>query len=371
MTVSRDRLLLVGFWLLPAALATLAFLWVPSRYNPALGFAGIFASQALIWMPWGLWSLLITALADRLPLERGNLGRAVLAHLALCAVVLPAEMLVISATTRAFGLVADDAPRHLDSILALGLRQYGDMLFVVYWAVVGADTAWRWHARWRAASLREARLGEDLAQARLEALRAQLNPHFLFNSLNAIVSLIDRNPAAAQQMTIRLADLLRATLAAGDVQQQSLREELELTRRYLEIEQVRFADRLSVTWAIAPGLDDVRVPAFALQPLVENAIRHGIARRPGAGMIEIASWADGDTVVLRVSDDGHGLRPDAAPESRAGAGIALRNLRARLERLHGAGATLSLTPRDGGGAVSEIRLPSSSSNLPAAVRSVA
>lgn len=360
MTVPRGRLLLVGFWLLPAALATLAFVWVPSRYNPSLGFAGLFASQALIWMPWGLWSLLITALADRLPLERGNLGRALLAHLALCALVLPAEMLVISATTRAFGLVGGDAPRHLDSVLAMGLRQYGDMLFVVYWAVVGADTAWRWHARWREASLREARLGEDLAHARLEALRAQLNPHFLFNALNAIVSLIDRDPAAAQTMTIRLADLLRATLAAGDVQQTSLREELDLTRRYLEIEQVRFADRLTVTWSIAPGLDDERVPTFALQPLVENAIRHGISRRPGAGRIEIVVAQRDADLVLRVTDDGMGLRPDATPLTRPGAGIALRNLRARLERLHGASASLTLTPGTVAGAVAEIRVPISS-----------
>ncbi len=358
MSLARSRLLLFGFWLLPAALATLAFLWVPSRYNPSLGFAGIFASQALIWMPWGVWSLLITALADRVPLERGNIARALLVHLALCAVVLPAEMLVISATTRAFGLVSTDAPRHLDSILAMGLRQYGDMLFVVYWAVVGADTAWRWHARWREASLREARLGEDLAQARLEALRAQLNPHFLFNALNSVVSLIDRDPAAAQKMTIRLADLLRATLAAGDVQQTALRDELDLTRRYLEIEQVRFADRLTVRWDVAAGLDEVLVPAFALQPLVENAIRHGIARRPGAGTIEIAAVPMADGVVLRVSDDGVGLRPAEEPQSRPGAGIALRNLRARLGRLHGTAATLSLTARAGGGAIAEIRVPS-------------
>lgn len=356
MNQRRARLLMVAVWVLPAALATLAFRWVPSRYNPTLGYGGLFASQLLIWLPWGLWSLLITALAARFPLERGRFAPAIIAHLSLSALILPAHMVIISVTTRAFGLVPSD-PLGLDSILALGLRQYGDMLFVVYWAVVGGATAWQWHEAWREASLREARLGEDLAQARLEALRAQLNPHFLFNALNSVVALIDRDPLAAQSMTVQLADLLRATLATGDAQETSLREELDLTARYLEIERVRFADRLTVHWRVETGLDAVRVPAFALQPLVENALRHGFGRRSGAGFIEIAALRDGAHLVLRVSDDGQGLTSTSSPSSvPAGAGIALRNLRARIERLHGSAGSLSLRPREGGGAVAELRL---------------
>ena len=359
MTPLWRRLLLAGFWVLPAALATLAFRWVPSRYNPSLGVDGLFLSQLCIWMPWALWSIAIGAVADRVPLDRGRWGRALLAHGALCALVLPAEMLVIDATTRAFGLVPADPGRHLSSILALGLRQYGDMLFVVYCAVVGADAAWRWHARWRDAVRREAQLGEALARAQLDALQAQLNPHFLFNALNAVVSLIDADPGRAQQMTVRIADLLRSTLASGRSAESSLEDELAFTARYLEIEQVRYGDRLAVQWDVAPGLERERVPAFALQPLVENAIRHGIAQVPGPGVIDVRVRREMAVLVLQVHDTGPGLAtgPNGAT-GRGGAGIALDNLRHRLTHLYGSAATLVLSARAGGGTMAEIRIPS-------------
>ena len=356
---ARERWLFALFWLLPAALGTLAFHWVPSRYNPELGYGGIFLSQLLIWGAWAGWSALIIGAAERVPLERGSIARALAVHAVLCAAVVVGEMLVIDQVQRAFRLVPLD-PLSLESTLAFGMRRYGDMLVVVYWAVVGAHTALRWHGRWRDEAVRVARLNADLAAARLEALRAQLNPHFLFNALNSIVALVDADPKAAQRTTIQLADLLRATLAAGDQQETTLAAEVELTRRYLAIEEVRFADRLTVRWAVAPGLDGRRVPAFTLQPLVENALRHGIAKWPGAGMIEVAAEARDAALVLRVSDDGPGVVPGA--ESN-GAGIALRNLRARLERLYGAGAGVTLSAREGGGTVAEVVLPGASTEV--------
>ena len=355
----RNRAVLVGFWLVPAAVATLAFQFVPSRYNPGLGVAGIFLSQAAIWLAWGLWSLGIVGLAERFPFERGRIATAFAVHVPFCAFVTIAQILVIDGVSQFFTLTVHP-PLHLASIIAYGMRNNGDSHVVIYCAVVGAHAALRWHERWREESLRTARLGEDLASARLQALRAQLNPHFLFNALNAVVSLVDRDPPAAQRMTVRLADLLRATLAAGDAQETSLRQELELTSRYLEIEQMRFADRLAVAWSVPPGLDEARLPSFTLQPLVENAIRHGITRRTGGGRVEIAATRVDDDLVLSVSDDGAGLAADAVPAVsavRPGAGIALANLRARLERLYGARGVLELVPRDGGGAVARVRVP--------------
>lgn len=371
---AQMRALMVGVWVLPALVATLGFRVVPSRYNPTLSLWGIFAAQLLIWLAWGGWSLIIFAVGDRFPLERGRILRALAVHLPLSALVIAGQILVISNVASAFRLVAN-SPRAarvtigrdstgrvamevqrqtLESTMAIGLRQYGDLLIVVYFAVVGAHAALRWNRRWREESLRTARLGEDLAQASLQALRAQLNPHFLFNALNSIVTLIGRDPVAAESMTVRLSELLRATLAAGDIQETTLDQELALTSRYLEIEQVRFADRLTVHWDIADDVRTARVPAFALQPLVENAIRHGISRRAGPGEVTIIARREGADVVLTTRDDGVGVASSAHSD---GAGIALSNLRARLARLHGANASLSLHARATGGTDAVVRFP--------------
>ncbi len=348
---ARARLLLFGFWLLPAAVATLGLRLVPSRLNPDLTLAEVLASQLFIWLPWGVWSSLIVVVADRVPLERGGILRALVVHAALSVGVVTAQIFVITAVATAFGMLE---PRGFESTLLIGIRQYGDLLMVVYWAVVGTHAGLRWHARWQEEALRAARLGEDLAQARLDALRAQLNPHFLFNALNAVVTLIARDAAAAQVMLVRISELLRATLAAGNAQETTLAAELDLTAKYLEIEQARFADRLTVTWAIAGDAGECIVPAFALQPLVENALKHGVGRRTDGGTVAISARSDGSTLELTVRDDGPDAMTGAAP---AGAGIALANLRARLDRLHGAAASLTLTPRPGGGTDATMRLP--------------
>lgn len=357
---ARTRAVLIGFWLLPAAVATLGLRLVPSRLNPDLTFIEILASQLLIWLPWGLWSLLITAVGDRVPFERGSVWRALGVHLPLSALVVVGQILVISVVTTAFGMVE---PRGLESIIYIGIRSYGDLLMVVYWAVVGAHAALRWHQRWQEESLRAAQLREDLATASLQALRAQLNPHFLFNALNSVVTLIGRDASAARAMLVRLSELLRATLAAGDAQETPVAQEVALVARYLEIEQVRFADRLTVRWTLASEANDFLVPAFTLQPLVENALKHGLGRRQGAGTVEIISRLDGAVLELIVRDGGPGaVSPNKA---RGGAGIALSNLRARLERLHGDDASLALVARPDGGTDAVVRIPARRAPEPA------
>lgn len=356
----RTRALLIVFWLLPAAVATLGLRLVPSRLNPDLTLIEVLASQLLIWLPWAGWSALIVAVSERLPFERGRIGRALLGHALLSPVVILAQILVIWQVSIAFGM---NESRGFESRVVIGLRQYGDMLMVVYWAVVGAHAGIAWHARWQEESLRAAQLREDLATASLQALRAQLNPHFLFNALNSVVTLIGRDAAAARAMLVRLSELLRATLAAGDAQETTVAQEIALVARYLEIEQVRFADRLTVRWTLDQEANGLALPAFTLQPLVENALKHGLGRRNGVGTVEVITRRDGATLELVVRDGG----PDALPSSPAvdGAGIALANMRARLERLHGSAASLALRPNAQGGTDAVLRIPARASALAA------
>jgi hypothetical protein len=265
--------------------------------------------------------------------------------------VVTGQILVVEYVSLRAGVIPE---RGLDSILAYGLRSYGDLFVVIYWAIVGAHAAVRWHEAWRAEAVRAARLSSDLAQAQLAALRAQLQPHFLFNALNAVVALVGEDPAAARRVTVRLAELLRATLAATERSTHPLRAELDLVRRYLEIEQVRFGDRLSVAWAVDEALLDAEVPAFVLQPLVENALVHAVAPRATGGLVAIAAVAVDGKLQLTVRDDGPG--PAAAPPTR-GNGMALRNLRDRLDRLYPGEASLTLSAlgaqRDAGPAAGE------------------
>lgn len=349
---TRRRLLLVGFWLLPAAVATLGLRLVPSRLNPELTLTEVLASQLLIWLPWAAWSTLITAVSDRLPFERGRIARALFAHALLSPLVILAQILVIWQVSIAFGM---NEPRGLESRLFIGLRQYGDLLMVVYWAVVGAHASLAWHDRYQDAAITAARLREDLAQANLQALRAQLNPHFLFNALNAVVTLIGRDPALARDTLVRLSELLRATLASADVQETTLAQELELTARYLEIEQLRFADRLSIEWQIQGELGAARVPAFALQPLVENALKHGLSRRRAPGVLRIGAHTDDNRLTINVSNDPADSEASTIPSH--GAGIALQNLRARLQRLYGDAAELELRTKSAGRTEAVVRIP--------------
>jgi hypothetical protein len=352
------RLLLVGFWLLPAAVATLGMRLVPSRLNPDLTVIEIFAAQLLIWLPWALWSQVIVAVGERVPLEKGTALRSLAAHALLSPIVIVLQILAIWGATVRFGM---NEPRGLESMIIIGIRQYADLLMVVYWAVVGAHASIRWHERWQEQNIVAARLREDVANASLQALRAQVNPHFLFNALNAVVTLIGRDPTQAREMLVRISELLRATLTAGDTQETTLAQEVELTARYLEIEQVRFADRLSVEWEIDSQLSSRMVPAFALQPLVENALRHAMGQRRSPGVVRIIARRVAAGLELVVRDDGPDGPPPANPSTGRGAGVALKNLRARLERLYGSAASLSLKPRTEGGMDAVVFIPSSES----------
>ena len=191
-------------------------------------------------------------------------------------------------------------------------------------------------------------------EAKLHALQMQLNPHFLFNSLGAIAELMHRDVKAADRMLTRLSELLRASLDSSTTQTVTLEHELGFIRRYLEIEQTRFGARLQVNFSLSEETMGCLVPNLILQPLIENAIKHGIEPQSQPGTVEIGSRRIGEDLELTVADNGRGF-PSGIPPTREGIGMA--NSRARLRELYGAESLLVLTSRSGGGVMARVVIP--------------
>jgi signal transduction histidine kinase len=299
-------------------------------------------SYALAWVlpEWWLWAALaplIFALGRRFPIARAG---SLPAHVVAAATLAVAHALAFALVTWRLPW-ADIDQLSLDRLMtALVLKKSLGNL-AVYAAILGG------HALYQRVRHAE-RLETELARAQLQALRVQLQPHFLFNALNAVSELIHRDPRAADRMVARLGDLLRTTLEGDGQEEVPLARELEVLERYLEVERVRFPDRLAVEIDVPPGCLRASVPSFILQPLVENAVRHGIAARPGAGRIEVRARRDRDRLHLVVRDDGPGLRGAPTP------GVGLGSSTGRVERL---GGRLTLRDLDGRGVEAELVLP--------------
>jgi signal transduction histidine kinase len=310
---------------------------------------------------WGFVAVVVLWFGSRWPLERRVLGQRVALHLLLSAGVAGAQLALETAAYLQLGTLSPAVSvsfwRAWSALLVLGF--HGNVIY--YWVILGVHTGYRHYRKLEEREgealrleLHAAELRTQLVRAQMSALKMQLHPHFLFNTLNAIMVLVRQQSAArAEEMLGRLSDLLRCVLDEGEAQEVPLHRELDYVRLYLAIEQVRFEDRLRVTIAADPAVLDAAVPHMALQPLVENALRHGIARTSAAGTIQISASAAGDTVVIQVKDDGPGFTGTERPE---GWGIGLANTRARLAQLYGDRASLSID--DGApGAVVTLVLP--------------
>ncbi|MEO7512935.1 MAG: histidine kinase [Gemmatimonadaceae bacterium] len=233
--------------------------------------------------------------------------------------------------------------------------------FMLYIAVLSAGVARAYSVRYRArqedaTKLRAeaAQLQTQLAEARLAALRSQLDPHFLFNTLHAVSSLVERDPKGVRRMIARLSELLRHRLESNGEQETTLEEELDFVARYLEIMQIRFQGKLEVVTEVEPEARIALVPNLILQPLVENALKHGVGRSEAMGHITIRARRVGDRIVLSVQDNGPGLGDAAVPPSE---GVGLSNSRGRLAHLYGSEQSLELRPVASGGVVAEVSLP--------------
>jgi len=339
-------------WIGPAILAAFQT-YVQGR----LGNDDRASARALIWVAgdWLLYGLLTPAvfwLARRIPLVRGAIVRRVpihlLASIALCGAWAGGGLLL--------GWLV--APGQAPPVAMGFVRWFFTSLpfgVAVYFAVLGVEHATFYFVEARERETQAARLAEQLADARLSALRMQMQPHFLFNALNAVtVTVRDGDTATATRVLERLGELLRRVIRSDQPREVTLREELDFVRQYLEIEAVRFSDRLEPRFAVDPSLEEALVPELLLQPLVENALRHGLARRSDATRLEIRASQDGEMLRLQVADDGPGPPTEPAAE---GQGVGLANTRARLATLYGDAASVTLSTGPEGGATVTVRLP--------------
>lgn len=309
------------------------------------------------WWAWALLAPIVLWLARRFPFDRGTWRRSIPVHLA-AVLVLTFAHTVMSEGTHAllvswmWGEVPKTPwwPR-----VGRSYFMSFDWEMMTYWAIIGFWHAASYYGQAQDRTLKASQLEARLAEAQLQALQRQLHPHFLFNTLNAISALMHRDVEAADQMLARLSDLLRLALDLRGAQEVTLKEELEFLEKYLEIEQARFGDRLTVRYHVDPLLLDARVPNLLLQPLVENSVRHAVAVRLEPGVIEIRAGREDGRLQLSVQDNGPGLSPEHL--TAVGKGVGLANTRSRLEHLYGAEQRVTFAEPPGGGLVVTVTLP--------------
>src|ERR1044072_4310040 len=313
--------------------------------------------QLLVWYVWGFLSPLIPTARRRFPLEGTARCRGLLVHGVGC--LLLAALHVAAATAlrmiiRPFDVWSDARsflPQFQDELHAFFLF---DVL--VYWAIFGVGYAFDYRERYRERESQASELKAQLAQAQLESLKMQLHPHFLFNTLHTIAGLVRSNEkGAAVNMISGLSDLLRHALESANEQQVPLKEELKFIELYLDIHKVRFSDRLTVQLEIAPEPLNALVPNLILQPLVENAIRHGNSLKNSAGLLLIKSYCENGNVEIKVTDEGPGLPPGWHIEKSEG--IGLTNTNERLKHLYGTAFHFELSDGVKGGTTASITIP--------------
>ena len=350
--------LILVAWLIPAAVAILQSTASYLLRGTLAGEWPWVLLQLPRWLTWVPITPLVFWAAQRFPFQRDRIARSVWTHLGIAlaiAVVIEILWLQTSFVIQSFiepqGLAQMRANRAEVYSVAVLSRLLGDAF--IYAAVLAAATALGYHGRFREREIRAAQLEAQLALAQVQALKMQVHPHFLFNTLHAVTVLIREDPAAATRVVTRLGDLLRLTLSRATTPQVSFRRELELLTLYLEIERTRFHDRLEITYDVQPATLGALVPDLILQPLVENAIRHGVSPNAGTGRIEVHARCERDWLMLEIRDNGAGL-VEGRPTRE---GIGLATTKARLERLYGERHQLTLENLPEGGCVARIRIP--------------
>lgn len=304
--------------------------------------------QSSVWLLWAMLTPLVLWLGRRYRLERVNWRRILSIHLP-ASVMLALLHMILLAVLRLAAPLPHDPPMTFQDVL-FSSANYFHINLMTYWAIVGIANAFDFYRRWQAQALQGAELQRQLAQARLQALQMQLQPHFLFNALHNIAALVEDEPKLVRRMIVRLGDFLRLTLRENATEVVTLARELEFVSAYLSIEELRFQDRLQVHYSLAPETLAAHVPYLILQPLVENAIRHGLAPRASCGRLELRAERRDGRLRIEVRDDGGRL-------TSGNEGLGLANTRARLTQLYGAMAQLTLTVDEIGATVAAIEIP--------------
>lgn len=311
--------------------------------------------QLLVFHVWVALTPLILWLGRRVKLEKSHWVGTLAAHILLGSAVTLFYLLVYTSLTRLMSIYPKWQASFFEQFVHFtGMFFHLDLF--TYGAILGIGLAADYYRKYRENELQSAELRAQLSQAQLETLRLQLQPHFLFNTLNSIVGLIrnDENKDAIR-MTNGLSNLLRHVLEHAGRQEVSLQQEVDLLSRYLEIQQMRFSDRLKIEMKIEPETLEAKLPSLILQPVVENAIRHGIAARNAGGAISLSTCRRNGSLQISIYNDGPTLPADWRLESCQGIGLA--NTRARLAQLYGAAATLEVHNRGAHGVETELMLP--------------
>ncbi len=356
----RGALICLGWTLVGLFFGSQLYLLSALGFGMPMSWGRAFASGLADWYIWGALAPLVFWSSRRFRLGRGNWPVRLLLHL-VSSVLIALLQLVLST---AFAQLLESF-NHRPFPFLMGLRFALAVKFhwnvLIYFAILGLSHALAYFRESRESELRATQLQSQLVQAQLQSLKTRLHPHFLFNSLNTISQLIFEEPESADRMITHLSELLRISLEASSAQEVPLRQELDILQRYLEIQKVRFGDRLTTLIDIDPGVCDALVPNLILQPLVENAIRHGIGPRSVPGRIEIHAQPQGPMLCLRISDNGVGLPKGS--ESSVKDGVGLGTTRERLQYLYGTAQSLALSSVPGGGLVITLVIPMRTSPL--------
>jgi two-component system, LytTR family, sensor kinase len=356
----RNTALFLAVWAVVVLFTVTQFILTYSASGNSVMFGMTLKVAVVQWLPWVVVAPPVLVLANAAPLRGARWPLHALLHVGALLAGAAAIVTLTFVAQRAGGFTIRR------TWTAEFLRSVHSIAVVYGLLLVGAHAAATLR-RTRAREQHVARLEAQLADARLAALRAQLHPHFLFNTLHGISSLIHEQPDAAEDMLTALSDLLRATLSHGDRNEVTLRDELALLEQYLEIQKMRLGDRLQVGLFVSPDVLDLAIPSFVLQPLAENAIRYAIATRASGGRLEVHATRAGETLRLTVIDDGPGLRAATRTDAR-GWGLGLSTTRARLGELYGDAHRLVLEERPEGGVSVIIEVPA---HRPAELESVA
>jgi signal transduction histidine kinase len=313
--------------------SAVAWQFTLSLGKPVVYWRSLLILNCSYWYVWALFTPVIVWLSQHFRFERRGLWRALIVHLPSVCIFSFGHIAAMSGVQLWLATMAGTPFAWWPDVQRSALQNF-DWEMITYWAIAGLSHAVLYYRESRDRALRTSQLETKLVEAQLTALQQQLHPHFLFNTLHAISALMHKDVEAADRTLMDLSDLLRLSLDNTGNHEVPLKVELEFLEKYLRIEQTRFADRLTVHFDIQPETLDARVPNLILQPLVENAIKHGVARKSGPGHIQITTRRDGDKLWMEVRDDGVGLSEDGWRALHKGIGVS--TTRERLLRLFGA-----------------------------------
>ena len=357
------RILFAIVWVIPSGLAALQLTVVGDASGTHYGIGTSLLWQGSAWMLWGLWSQLVLTLVDRVKLDTARVLPWLSIHAGMTVIISAANVLAIAWLDHVFGAMGQVTSYAF--ALRVVLVNHLDIQVVLYWAVLGAAYMVEFVRRYRERDRAAAELEQKLARTQLEALRMQLNPHFLFNALHSVAELMEMDVQEAQRTLIRVSDLLRLSLRSAGQSLIPVWQEIELVELYLQIARVRYGSGLAVDIDVDPNAVDLLVPSFLLQPIVENALKHGLAPGHPDQSITVRLARAGSSLEIVVEDNGKGLdgllttsgRFLATVPSVDGLGIGLTNTRSRLAMLYGDRYAFRMSNQAGGGCRVDIRLP--------------